>query len=73
MISDYHHNTCDKSHPFSYNNGQHCCRTKANSCPDRCSNFLKWDFPEKCCPVKERKECDYHACSDHFEGVKFKP
>lgn len=65
---DDHHNTCGKSHPFSYNNGTHCCATKASSCPDRCSNFLEWDFPVDCCPEEERKECNYHRCSDYFEG-----
>ena len=44
----------------------------ASSCPDRCSNFLEWDFPENCCPEEERKECEYHGCSDYFEGVNFK-
>ena len=72
MISDEHHNTCDKSHHFSYDNGRHCCATKASNCPDRCSDTLKWDFPENCCPEKERKECDYDACSDYSEGVDFK-
>ena len=73
-LSDLEKLSCPDSHPYSYNNGWHCCKERKDSCQKNCKSvFLEFEDDEDCCPEEKRIACPKtERCADYFTGNHWK-